>query len=68
MRPSSASARSIVDLRMLAATKGYEVERSTVRDCWRLIGADGTPAKAPNGTKAFTVAEAKAFLVALPDA
>lgn len=67
MRPSSTNARAIVDLRMLAADKGYEIERSTIRDCWRLIGADGAPAMSTSGTKAFTLKEARQFLSRLPD-
>ena len=53
---------------MLAASKGYEVERSTLRDRWRLIGPDRDPALAPNGSKAFTMDEAREFLAARPDA
>ena len=68
MDPSSAKIRTIADLRMLAESRGYEVERSTRRDRWRLIGADGAPARAPNGTKAFTMDEALDFLTAPSDA
>lgn len=52
----------------LARTKGFNVDVSAVPGCWRLIGRDLRPAQGSNNSFAFTIAEAKAFLVALPDA
>jgi endonuclease YncB( thermonuclease family) len=67
--PSRANTSSVVALRVLAFQKGFEVERSTIAGCWRLIGiTDGVAATGPNGGAAFTIAEAKAFLAGLPDA
>lgn len=55
-------------LRTLAERKCYAVERAVMRDCVRLVDRDGVAATAKNGITAFTPAEARRFLLALPDA
>jgi hypothetical protein len=54
-------------LAALSPQKGYEIERSTIRDCYRLISADKQPLRFSDGSTGFTSNEAMAFLVLLPE-
>jgi hypothetical protein len=67
-RPSQSVVRALAALRILAAQKGFDVERAMMQGCYRLIGADKLPAKHPDGSAGFTPKEATAFLERQPDA
>jgi len=57
------SHNDIAELRMLAAEKGYRLERAVLGGCWRLMDdVSGKPATNESGAAAFTVAQAIRFL------
>jgi hypothetical protein len=64
---SPSALRALAALRTLAAQKGYDIERSTMQGCWRIVGADKLPARHPDGSTGFTPKEATAFLIEQPD-
>jgi len=51
----------------LAAPKGFDVVKSTMKDHVRLIGADDKSVKNKNGGAAFSYGEARRYFEALPD-
>jgi hypothetical protein len=67
MRASPAEIRSLDILRTLASKKGFVLEPSTSWGAWRLIGPDKKPARDPSGAVSFSKAEARSFLMTLPD-
>jgi hypothetical protein len=55
------------EVRQLAGERGLDVVPATMSGCWRLVSREtGEPLCAPNGSCAFTLTEARAFLLQAP--
>ena len=59
--------RGLIRLHNLAVKKGLALERAWMPDTFHLIDIDGGKAKAPNGSLAFSIDEARVYLLRLPD-
>jgi hypothetical protein len=55
------------EVRQLAGERGLDVVPATMSGCWRLVSREtGEPLCAPNGSCAFTLTEARRFLLDMP--
>ena len=65
---SPAELQELAALMALARRKGFAIDVSFAPGQWRIVARDMKLTRAPGGNVAFTINEARAFLVTLPDA